>query len=438
MLELFLSLGYIAVCLLLISRLKIFKHQSVSTKTFSVVFLLKLLAGFALFLIYTRFYPDRKFADIFRYYDDSKIMFDAFLDKPYDFFRMVTGFNQADKDLRPYYDTMLNWYNSEMIFNDSRTMIRLNALMRFFSLNTYYPHAIFMCFLSFVGLTALFQLFSAEIKNKTNELILGVYLLPSVMLWSSGVIKEAFLLFSIGMLLYALKMISSADGRTAKNIFALLFFSFCVLNIKSYILFAMLPGIVAYLWTLRSPSLSFLKFIVIHVFYLFTLFNLSHFFTHHPVPELLSNKQKEFYMVAQREKAQSIISLPELNAEWKSIAKAMPVAFANTLFRPHILEAKNSMILFAAFENVLFILFILIAILGFDKNQLSNAPPLFFLALFFTIIIFCLVGLVTPILGAIVRYKVPALPFFVLLLATVYNRQVLKRRLRACLKLFKS
>ena len=236
MLELFLSVGYVAVCLLLISRLKIFKHNSVSTKTFSVIFLLKLLAGFALFLIYTRFYPDRKFADIFRYYDDSKIMFDAFRDKPYDFFRMVTGFHAADNNLKPYYDSMLNWYNSEMIFNDSRTMIRLNALMRFFSLNAYYPHAIFMCFLSFVGLTGLFKVFSSEIKNKTRELIFGVYLLPSVMLWSSGVIKEAFLLFSIGMLLYYLKKISTNDGRNAKNIFALFFFSFCVLNIKSYIL----------------------------------------------------------------------------------------------------------------------------------------------------------------------------------------------------------
>ena len=34
------------------------------------------------------------------------------------------------------------------------------------------------------------------------------------------------------------------------------------------------------------------------------------------------------------------------------------------------------------------------------------------IALLFSLSIFTLTGLVTPILGAIVRYKVPALPFF--------------------------
>ncbi len=424
--------------MLLIGRLKFFKQESVSTKTFQVIFLLKLVAGFALFIIYTRFYSDRKFADIFRYYDDSKIMFDAWRHNPYNFFRMLTGYHAADKDLRPYYDSMLNWYNSEMIFNDSRTMIRLNALMRFFSLNTYYPHAIFMCFLSFIGLTGLFKIFAAETKNKNRELIFGVYLLPSVLLWSSGLIKEAFLLFSIGMLLYYLKKFSTTKGMTSRNAFALLFFIFCLLNIKSYILFAMLPGLVAYVWTQRFPKLPFFKFIILHVFYFLVLFNLSHLFTHHPIPELLSNKQKEFYLVAAREKAQSIVTLPKIQPSLKSLAKAIPQAFLTTAFRPHLFEARNMMILFAAAENALFILLMLVTIIGFDRIQMQNAPPVFYLALFFTVIIFCLVGLVTPILGAIVRYKVPALPFFILLLITVYNHDAFKRRVFSVLPFLKS
>ena len=428
--EVFLSLGYISVCLWLISRLQIFKHDSVSPKTFQAIFILKLLAGFALFIIYTRFYPDRKFADIFRYYDDSKIMFDAWGDRPYDFFRMITGYHTADSDLKPYYDTMLNWYNSEMIFNDSRTMIRLNTLMRFVSLNTYYPHAVFMCFLSFIGLTGLFKVFASEIKNKTRELIFGVYLLPSVLLWSSGVIKEAFLLFSIGMLLYYLKKITAKNGINLRNSFAVLFFVFCVLNIKSYILFAMLPGIIAYIWTQRSTALPFLKFTIVHICYLLALFNLSYLFTKHPVPELLSNKQQEFYFVAHRENAQTIIELPDLKSGWKSLITALPESFATTFIRPHIFEATNLMILFAAIENTLFIFLLLITIIGFSKNQLINAPPVFFLALFFTVSVFCLVGLVTPILGAIVRYKVPALPFLMVLMITVFNADLFKQRIK--------
>lgn len=424
-----LSVGYIAFCLLLISKLKFFRHESISPKNFQLFFLVKLLAGLALFIIYTRYYPERKYADIFRYYDDSKIMFDALQNKPYDFFRMFTGFHSGDKDLRVYYDAMLNWYNSEMIFNDSRTMIRLNALMRFFSMQTYFPHVVFMCFLSFCGLTALFKVFTDEVKNKTYEILFGVFMLPSVLLWSSGVIKEALLLFSIGMLIYYQHKMVKEWRFPLRDMIIFLFFIFCLLNIKSYILFAILPGLIAYGWTQRYSTLPLLKFLIVHTFYFLTLFNLSSLFTHHPVPELLHNKQKEFYVVASREKANSVIRLPKIHSVWKSLLKAAPAAFVTTLLRPHLFEANNIMLLMAALENGLIILLIVIAFFGTDRQQLRKAPPIFFLALFFTIIMFTLIGLVTPILGAIVRYKVPALPFLFLLLAVIYNREKLIKRL---------
>ena len=141
-------------------------------------------------------------------------------------------------------------------------------------------------------------------------------------------------------------------------------------------------------------------------------------FTHHPVPELLQSKQQEFYTLAISQEAKSVIQLPELQSELSSILKNAPNAFMVTLLRPHLLEAHNSMMLLSALENafILILLIINIYFLVVGKRNATPIPPLIFLAVFFVIITFCLIGLVTPVLGAVVRYKVAALPFLLILL----------------------
>ena len=114
--------------------------------------------------------------------------------------------------------------------------------------------------------------------------------------------------------------------------------------------------------------------------------------------------------------AKSVIAIPTLKPEYTSILRNTPSAFLTTLLRPHIFESHNIMMSLSAIENV-FILVLLIANIIFyirKKPQGINAMCLF--SLFFVFIIFSLIGLVTPVLGAVVRYKVAALPFLMVLL----------------------
>ncbi|HQK98562.1 MAG TPA: hypothetical protein PLH61_11105, partial [Bacteroidia bacterium] len=57
MLELFLSIGYAAFFVFLIGKMKIFRTEAIPTHTYKLLFLVKLAAGFFLYLIYTRYYP---------------------------------------------------------------------------------------------------------------------------------------------------------------------------------------------------------------------------------------------------------------------------------------------------------------------------------------------------------------------------------------------
>jgi len=89
-----------------------------------------ILFGVALWWIYTYYYPDRSTADIFKYFDDSKVMYDALWKHPADYFKMLfaIGNDNAYFDSN-YYSHMNYWYREfdNKIYNDSHTIIRFNA-----------------------------------------------------------------------------------------------------------------------------------------------------------------------------------------------------------------------------------------------------------------------------------------------------------------------
>ena len=66
-----------------------FYAEGLSRTAISLFFILKIFAGLALWTLYTYYYPDRATADIFKYFDDSKIMYDALFEKPDDFQKFI-------------------------------------------------------------------------------------------------------------------------------------------------------------------------------------------------------------------------------------------------------------------------------------------------------------------------------------------------------------
>ncbi|NNC82333.1 MAG: hypothetical protein HKN79_02050, partial [Flavobacteriales bacterium] len=90
-----------------------------------------------------------------------------------------------------------------------------------------------------------------------------------------------------------------------------------------------------------------------------------------------------------------------------------PGAVIRTYFRPAIWEMGGALQALAAIENSLYILLLLSAIIW--RKGIQN-QDLFIMCLIFLVAMGVLIGSVTPVLGAIVRYKVPALPFLMMLI----------------------
>lgn len=409
MLEFSLSLAYTALALYFIGHWKLFAHPRLSPLLFKLLFLLKIMAALALYFIYTQFYTERSTADIFRYYDDSAILYDTLVKQPWDFIRMLSGIQSDAPELLPYYDRMNNWYNTDLVFNDGRTMIRLNAFLRCFSVGTYFPHAVVMCFLAFIGLTGLFRVMDRLAPGRELPLLLCVYLLPSTLMWTSGMIKEAFLVFAMGWLFYGLSEMLTGSKAGAKRLFALVIPVFFLLSVKAYIFFMLIPVLLIFYLAVKIKSFGRQKGIIMIGFYFLILIMVAPLVTGRTTPLLLADKQAEFFHVAEVEKAGSLVQIPRLDGSWQALISDMPGAFLRTLTLPLPGQAHNFLMYFAVIENFLIWLLMLAGIRNLFKQGFRS--PLNWAFLSFACALFILSGLVTPVIGALVRYKVPALPF---------------------------
>ena len=86
------------------------------------------MTGIGLYFVYTKYYTERYTADIFKYYDDSLVLYDAFFSNPVDFFKIILALD-FDKEyfLINYFTDMNHWDTSykNSLMNESRLIIKI-------------------------------------------------------------------------------------------------------------------------------------------------------------------------------------------------------------------------------------------------------------------------------------------------------------------------
>jgi hypothetical protein len=423
-----LVVAYTLFFLFLVRRIKFFHPDGVKPFFVSAVFLLKILAGCALGLIYTYYYTDRTTADTFKFFDDGKVLFDLLRTHPKHFFEIFTGINSDDPDLKQYYLKMNTWFNADVLFNDNRTLVRLNTIFNFFSLGYYYVHVVFINFISFTGLVALFRLFQSFQASKSKELFAGVMLLPSMLFWGSGLLKDGLLLFALGMLLYSIHKIIFSK-YTAIDLVTFLFCLLLLMVTKLYVLILIFPGIVAWYWARKDSTKRavILKFITSYTIYFILAFNIGAVIDKYNVTDLIYFKQKNFYVIAETTKAKSVIEITPVERSAWSIISHTPEAVVRVFLKPSVRESSSVVILMSAFENILILLVMLLCMVSFRRQEIFR-QPVFYFSVIFVLLMFALIGLITPILGAMVRYKVPALPFLLFVFISMYDKEQFRKR----------
>lgn len=427
-----------------------------------------------------------------KYFNDASKIFQLTKNEPLSYLSVLTGF-EFNKKSDIITHQLSFWYQEESasVINDSRMVIRFNLLLLPLSRGNIYLHLLAVVFLSFIGLYLIFLSFEKYFFEKELLLLIACFGIPSVMFWSSGIMKEGILVFFIGSFTYLLFKNSTFKWST----WCLLFISFLgIFYSKFYVALSLLPSLLFILTTylFKNKTIVFNLFITIFICS-FSAFIFNSLLHNLPLQKL-SKKQNDFinlsiggvYLVNKNAPFDTIftlhknsliindslgdakiaqlkmgtvyhhwknpgyadtlivkkndhkyeiikelaptgsaISLKRLMPNYKSIFALFPEAFMNVFFRPFIFDVENVFSFFACAENFVIILLILIVLWNFKKPEKSIQKIIIF-SFLFVFTLYTLVGLTTPVLGAAVRYKVPAIPFLILSLFLIYDFPQLK------------
>jgi hypothetical protein len=483
-----LAVLYFLLFCFIISKFSFFKDAQLSMKLIFAVLSVKCLGCFAYYWVYFVYYPANFSGDSVSTMHDARIIYDALPNHPGDFFRMVFGFHSnldSDPLYEPYFQYIQKWgradVTTEFFLNDNRTPIRINALIMLISFGSYAVHAFVMLALSFIGQFAFYKAFKLYFHGKELLLAAVIFIAPSVLFWTSGVLKEPIAIFLSGIFVYAFMQLFVNNLLKAKYVSGLIFAVLFFLILKPYILVLLLVPLTLFALVKKYQVKRIVVFYVVSLaiiavcglLVLKTLFhkdvintivvrqndfvNLSKggiFFLNDQNYVRLEYKDSAQCELADREKnlyrlkphahlmywnihrlrdtiyvtdnrdtalytllnscapAGSGIDMKRLEYSFGSFAALLPQAFFNVLCKPFFIDAHSFMELVASLENLLFFGFILCCFIfgkrtGVDTNVLM-------LCITVVITSFLLVGITTTVMGAIVRYKVPFIPFLLM------------------------
>ncbi|MCC7502380.1 MAG: hypothetical protein IT229_07605 [Flavobacteriales bacterium] len=426
-----LAIGYAALLLYLIHRSRFFRVIGVPDGWVKSAFVLKVMAGTVLWAVYTYVIVDRPNADIYRYFDDSAVMYSALKTSPGDYLRMLTGIgNDSPHFDALYYRVMNNWYRKyeSNMYNDAHTIIRFNALVRLVSFGSIHVHTVFAAFLAYVGSIGLVKAIAGLLPRLVKPLFLVVFVIPSVLFWSSGVIKETFLMFALGLLIWS---VFCALDRRVKGLLLLSIIPLATLLffLKFYVLMSMVPALVAYVWCKLRPERPLLKFAVVHIILLLIAANSERFIPGFDILNTLAWKQKDFIGLAVSVNSGSYIPTPYLEPTFASFAARAPHALYTTFLGPLQAWRNGAMGFASALETSALI--VVFGLLLMHRKAWQQVDKVFLLyCISFCVLLALVIGWTTPVMGAVVRYRVPLLPFLLFAALAVTDEERLLRRWR--------
>ncbi len=390
-------------------------------------FSVKVITGIALGLLYTYYYNPED-ADTYHYFNDAGIMYDSLFTHPWHYVKMLLGIDTDSAEIKPYFEQMNYWYSrwDDTLPNENRFIIRLNAFFMLFSFKNYWAHVVFFNVISFYAIQ-YFALFIQKISGvKALFPYLLMLLLPTVNIWSSGVLKEPVYFLGLALTAYYLLIVNDFDAHKpqAKKHYFLLFLGMWLLwQTKLMILAVYLAAFTMYYLA---------HHIRIKIYYVLggalAIAGYFLFFTGEgqQVFEIITRKQHEFFELAYRTQAGSLLYLPSLSADQPlSFLRAIPYGLYHVFVLPLPWQGHKIVYWPYILENVFFYVSALLVVVK-HKKQMPFAPVLVLFILTYGI----LIGITTPVLGAIVRYKAIITPMLLALFFYAVNPKKLTGKWR--------
>lgn len=389
--------------LMFVYKSGLFTTSSVSSGTWTGLLIVKIFAALAYNWLHKEiptFYDSRI------YFSEGNIVFSALAENPLYYLQLLLWPNNyfpEPEHLCGYIDQMGLWYDYT-----GYTIIRVNAFIRLFSFGFLSIHFLFFSFFSFIGSFYLFKFFS-KVTDLSEYVILGIlFLIPGVVFWTSGLHKEALIIFATGILLYNVYQLSLffTKWRAAIVFLAFLF----LVNVRMYMFLVLVPALIAYYWNEKSKIRAVVPYIATYGFLLLVVVLYD---------VIVPNEYRLAYMISDFQNSfissegNTSFEVEKVGNSWVRIFGFLPEHFLNSFIHPIYNQCVSDWCRLASVESIVLCCLFVFGIFKIKYKYLfDNSIALFCLSIGFSLMI--IIGVVVNNAGAIVRYRSVAIIFILI------------------------
>jgi hypothetical protein len=366
--------------------------------------ILKLSAGIGLGLLYRYYYSN---GDTFYFYSEACELANVFFSNTWEYIQFISQHPEAvsreEGSLRTTF------------------IVKVISFFAVFTGSNYWITSLWFSFISFLASFYLFKVVTKYVDKSEIAAALAFLFFPSIIFWSSGIIKESIGLAALFvMVAFYLKVMKGEKWNIPGFLVGVLCL-WIVWNLKYYWLAVFLPvimtSLVCYYGFRYFRISSGYKLICWAALFILLTFGISLTRPNFYFDRIFSVIAENYQAFASISEKNDLIEYDELSASWQSMVVNSPWALFSGLFRPFLWEADNLLKITTSLENLL-ILILCFASVSRLKNFAVAPHRLLTLSVIVYSVLLCIfLALSTPNLGSLSRYKVGFLPFFVFLVS---------------------
>jgi hypothetical protein len=398
----------------------------------------KLGGGVLFCLIYMYYYQG---GDSTAYFFSGVAMKSMLFEDPVEFMREVFLGDNSIQSLQHYAGMAMRPY--EYVFTDPRTFqaVRVSSLLALFTFNSYLISTLVIASLSFLGIWACFRTFSSYYPAISGKLAIGFLYMPSAIFWGSGIMKDTFTFSACCLWIHAVDEVFFKRRNIASRLFLMFISAMIMIKVKPYIFMVVMPATLLWLLYIRVVRIKnvLVRFVLVPLLSLalvagsiFILSRMGDLLDKFALDEALgniANLQKD--MTTNAGYGDYKFDIGPMDGTWWGVLKKLPVATNAALYRPYPWEVRNAVTALSGLENLFVLLLTVFTLMRAGVKftlRCIAASPLLLMSMTFSLLFAFVVGITTPNFGALVRFKIPLMPFYISTLYVVLYMHRLRKQ----------
>jgi hypothetical protein len=437
-----LPFAYIIFILIIANIIKnrnIVKHPEY--KYFISGLMVKIIGGIGVVLVYCFYYGG---GDTIAYSEQVTMLNKLAFKETSTYFSIIFG-NMSNENLSVHL-SIAGW---PMYWKDpqSYSVVRFTAIPGLLSFNSYMTTTIMVATITYTGIWRMFLLMLENFKEIKKNISIAILFMPSVFFWGSAILKDSYTLCAACWFVVSIYYIIIKKRKITFHIIALLLSIYVLISLKPYIFFACAAAttlMVAH-YFLKTSKNVLLKYTVMPVLILGVILGGTFAITkmgsslggeYGSVDAMLNKIAVMQQDLIQEYYGGNTFDIGRFEPTIPGILSKAPAAMVAGVFRPFLWECRNPIMMISGIENmVILFLFLYVILLSATaafkiglgymwKTTFDNSLVIFSLVFAFSFAFF--VGISTANFGALVRYKIPLIPFLMASLFIIirkYNRE---------------